>query len=103
VLYLGSAPPSFILLCIKAGGGQFRDGYFLTALLTAQFGKGCKSLILGARSSSPETPKFSRFKRRSTSQAGRRGFEPRLPLHVFQDLRQPGPNQPRLYACLVSR
>ena len=38
-------------------------------------------MILGARSAWPETPKFYRFKRFNDSQAGRRGFESRLPLH----------------------
>ena len=43
----------------------------LLHFLLQQFGKGCKSLTLGTRSTSPETPKFCRIKRNSDSQAGR--------------------------------
>ena len=36
----------------------------------------------------PLTPKSFIYNRRSYSQAGRRGFESRLPLHLFNHLRQ---------------
>ncbi len=52
-------------------GDCCRRGSRDSALLTAQFSKGWIVLILGARSSSPETPKHYRFKCCSTSQAGR--------------------------------
>src|SRR5580692_11550068 len=44
---------------------------------------------LGCLVSTPWTHKSFIDKRRLTSQAGRRGFEPHLPLHLFNNLHQP--------------
>ena len=44
---------------------------------------------LGCLVSTPWTHKSFIYKRRLASQAGRRGFEPRLPLHVFNNLQGP--------------
>ena len=52
------------------------------------FGETCES-----RESASETRKLFGYVDVTHSQAGRRGFEPRLPLHVFNELGGIKPNQ----------
>ena len=64
---------------------------YLVYLNNRAAGKGSvKTIDLCDQKTAPLTPKSFIYNRRSYSQAGRRGFEPRLPLHLFNNLGESG-------------
>jgi hypothetical protein len=69
---------------------------YLVYLNNQAAGKGSvKTIDLCDQKTAPLTPKSFIYNRRSYSQAGRRGFESRLPLHSFNNLRAfPTPSKP---------
>ena len=68
--------------------GGFR---YLVYLNNRAAGKGSvKTIDLCDQKTAPLTPKSFIYNRRSYSQAGRRGFESLLPLHIFNNLRGVG-------------
>src|ERR1700733_13729814 len=67
------------------------DSRYLVYLNNRAAGKGSvKTIDLCDQKTAPLTPKSFIYNRRSYSQAGRRGFESRLPLHLFNNLHEIG-------------
>jgi hypothetical protein len=67
------------------------DSRYLVYLNNRAAGKGSvKTIDLCDQKTAPLTPKSFIYNRRSYSQAGRRGFEPHLPLHPFNNLHEIG-------------
>ena len=64
---------------------------YLVYLNNRAAGKGSlKTIDLYDQKTAPLTPKSFIYNRRAYSQAGHRGFESRLPLHPFNNLREIG-------------
>ena len=74
----------------KAGDFEARNwdvSRYLVYLNNRAAGKGSvKTIALYDQKTAPLTPKSFIYNRRSYSQAGRRGFDPRLPLHKINSL-----------------
>ena len=95
---VGSPAPAIAPLCIcdgmfsaKVGNGKPRTtiqaSRYLVYLNNRAAGKrSVKTIDLCDQKTAPLTPKSFIYNRRSYSQAGRRGFESRLPLHLFNNL-----------------